>query len=412
MRPSPLAILACVAALAVLIAAPARAEPGLTVTVMEDGGIRAAGEVPGAFPLDELRRRVAGIDLSAARRSARAGEAEPWEALLDALSVILPRLAAGEARIVPGRLAVEGRLHPGFSAEATRGAVRLALGPGWEATLDLAEPPPRAAMTLAWSPRGAVASGILPAGLDRDEALDLLGDPAPRGLADGGGGDADGWRRVLARLARLRPAYHHATARVAPGTVAVEGRLRPGHAAGRLERWMAEELGEGWEVAVSGAETPATDGDTRHDPVTGGPQRLVGGRWLPVHDFAPSPAACARRAGALLAERPLGFVAGEVALAEGAGGVLDRLAGLARRCLNEGGLALAIGGHTDSRGEAPENAALSERRAMSVLLELVVRGVRADSMRAKGYGEARPVADNDTEAGRARNRRISFEWSE
>ena len=59
-----------------------------------------------------------------------------------------------------------------------------------------------------------------------------------------------------------------------------------------------------------------------------------------------------------------------------------------------------------------ENRALSERRAMTVLLELVVRGVRADSMTAEGYGESIRVADNDTAEGRARNRRITFDWTE
>ena len=411
MRPRLLVILACLAAL-VLGLAPARAEPGLAITVADDGAIRAAGEVPRAFPLDELRQRVPEIDLADAAYGAGADEAEPWARLLDALTVILPRLGEGEARVAPGRLAVQGRLRPGFSAEATRGAIRLALGAGWEAEIDIAEPPPHAAFTLAWSTRGAVASGILPDGLPPAEALALLGDPTARGLTGGGDGDAADWRRALGLVERLRPAYEHATARLSPGRLAVEGRLRPGHEAARLGDWLADALGEAWEVAVSGGTTPAPAEATRFDPVTGGPQRRIAGRWIPVHDFAPRRATCARRAGALLSDDPLTFVPGRAALAEGGTAVLDRLAGLARRCLNEGGLALEIGGHTDSRGDEAENRALSERRAMTVLLELVVRGVRADAMTAEGHGESLPVADNDTAEGRARNRRITFEWSE
>ncbi|MGR3718144.1 MAG: OmpA family protein, partial [Thermohalobaculum sp.] len=58
-----------------------------------------------------------------------------------------------------------------------------------------------------------------------------------------------------------------------------------------------------------------------------------------------------------------------------------------------------------------DNMALSRKRAMAVLLELLDRGVRAGAMAAIGYGEARPVADNATDEGQARNRRITFEWS-
>ena len=412
MRPSLILILACLAALGLLRSGPAAAEPVLTLTVAPDGVIRASGEVPDAFPLAKLRRRMPEIDASGARHSHGKGDADNWNRALDALTVILPRLHAGKARIALKRLAVRGTLRPGFSAEATRGAVRLALGSGWKTELDLAEPPPRAAFTLAWSPRGAVASGILPRGLAPDEALDLLGGPSHRGLTGGGDGDPAAWRRALRVLARLRPAYRHATARLAPGRLSVEGMLQPGHGAARLKRWLVQALGDGWEVGLAGIERPAPAGTIRVDPVEGGPQRLIRGHWLPIHNFAPRLAACARRAGAILAEEPVRFVIGRADLAEGSAPVLDRLAGLARRCLNEGGLSVEIGGHTDSRGTENENRMLSERRAMSVLLELVMRGVRADAMTARGYGELHPVADNDTVEGRARNRRITFDWTE
>ncbi len=67
-----------------------------------------------------------------------------------------------------------------------------------------------------------------------------------------------------------------------------------------------------------------------------------------------------------------------------------------------------IAGHTDATGSATYNQSLSERRAAAVGRALVKLGVSASRFTAVGYGESRPVADNDTEEGRAKNRRIEF----
>ncbi len=67
-----------------------------------------------------------------------------------------------------------------------------------------------------------------------------------------------------------------------------------------------------------------------------------------------------------------------------------------------------VGGHTDSRGRDAYNLDLSTRRAAAVRDYLIQRGVPADQLTSHGYGETRPVADNDTEDGRARNRRVEL----
>lgn len=72
------------------------------------------------------------------------------------------------------------------------------------------------------------------------------------------------------------------------------------------------------------------------------------------------------------------------------------------------GLNLEIGGHTDSVGGDADNLVLSERRASAVVEYLVANGVANDRLKAKGYGETVPVADNSTEAGRALNRRTEM----
>lgn len=67
-----------------------------------------------------------------------------------------------------------------------------------------------------------------------------------------------------------------------------------------------------------------------------------------------------------------------------------------------------IGGYTDNVGNAAANLKLSDARAKNVMAELVKLGTAANRMEAEGYGNQHPVASNDTEAGRAQNRRISM----
>ena len=67
-----------------------------------------------------------------------------------------------------------------------------------------------------------------------------------------------------------------------------------------------------------------------------------------------------------------------------------------------------IDGHTDSKGSDAYNQKLSERRAASVKRYLISRGVAADRMSSKGFGESQPIADNNTDEGREINRRVEL----
>ena len=71
-------------------------------------------------------------------------------------------------------------------------------------------------------------------------------------------------------------------------------------------------------------------------------------------------------------------------------------------------ITIEVGGYTDNRGAAALNEKLSRKRAQAVANYLVSRGVKADQLTAKGYGAANPVADNNTAAGRAQNRRVEL----
>jgi len=85
--------------------------------------------------------------------------------------------------------------------------------------------------------------------------------------------------------------------------------------------------------------------------------------------------------------------------------VLERVADLFARTP---ALKVEVQGHTDNVGTDSYNQTLSEARAKSVVDWLVAHGVAADRLTAKGYGETRPVADNSTDEGRAKNRRVEI----
>ena len=67
-----------------------------------------------------------------------------------------------------------------------------------------------------------------------------------------------------------------------------------------------------------------------------------------------------------------------------------------------------VQGHTDNVGKYEYNVDLSERRAQSVRTYLINQGVPAERLTAHGYGPDKPIEDNKTKAGRAKNRRVEF----
>ncbi|MBU3660612.1 MAG: OmpA family protein [Flavobacteriales bacterium] len=71
-------------------------------------------------------------------------------------------------------------------------------------------------------------------------------------------------------------------------------------------------------------------------------------------------------------------------------------------------MVVEVAGHTDNTGDAKKNLELSQKRANQVMTYLISKGVNAKQMKAIGYGETKPVADNETIEGKALNRRVMF----
>jgi OOP family OmpA-OmpF porin len=89
--------------------------------------------------------------------------------------------------------------------------------------------------------------------------------------------------------------------------------------------------------------------------------------------------------------------------------VLDSVVALLKQ---RPGAKVEIDGHTDSVGKDAYNQKLSERRAKTVVEYLVANGIPAGDLTAKGYGETRPIASNDTAEGREQNRRVTLQFTE
>jgi outer membrane protein OmpA-like peptidoglycan-associated protein len=125
---------------------------------------------------------------------------------------------------------------------------------------------------------------------------------------------------------------------------------------------------------------------------------------------APAPAVvagpdCQKLFDEAIAGEEVRFASAKARILSESDGLLDKLADVIKQCPDE---KVEIGGHTDASGSTSYNQALSERRANAVRDALIGRGANADNLSSVGYGESRPIADNKTKEGRAKNRRTEF----
>jgi OmpA-OmpF porin, OOP family len=134
--------------------------------------------------------------------------------------------------------------------------------------------------------------------------------------------------------------------------------------------------------------------------------------WQVKADLSVKPAAapvdatvCQQLFADLLAKEKIRFESGRATIDPDSAGLLDRLIETALRCPT---VNIEIAGHTDTDGEDAFNQTLSEKRAQAVTDYLVKAGLPANRFTAMGYGSTQPVATNDTDQGKAQNRRIEF----
>lgn len=100
------------------------------------------------------------------------------------------------------------------------------------------------------------------------------------------------------------------------------------------------------------------------------------------------------------------FTVGTADLTEEAAASLQTTAGLLEK--HASGQRFEVAGYTDSMGSPKRNQQISEQRAETVRNFLIKQGIKADLLISKGYGQDNPIADNETQAGRAMNRRVEL----
>ena len=193
----------------------------------------------------------------------------------------------------------------------------------------------------------------------------------------------DGWPiRVLAGLEALS-LVEQGSLLVRADTVEVTGVTGSTETRGKITQILSAKLGQGQTFRVN------VRYDEALDPIAS----------------LPSPEECVASVNAVTAQTKITFTPASAELATDARPVLDALAAILTACPP---MQIEIGGHTDSQGSEGGNQALSQARAEAVLLALQGRRVDISGMTSVGYGEATPIADNQTEDGREANRRIEF----
>ncbi len=195
----------------------------------------------------------------------------------------------------------------------------------------------------------------------------------------------DGWPgRVLVGVAALSE-LREGQLEVTKDKVSLSGKVADAEADKRVSELLRAKLGD--QAAVSITQTP---------PAAAQP--------APTAAVTP-PRACADEIAAILESGSIQFAAGSAEIEPDSKGVILAITDVMRGCPRSG---FEIRGYTDSQGQEQENLRLSEARAAAVLAAIQGENLPDVTLTAKGLGEADPVADNGTEAGRARNRRIEF----
>lgn len=322
---------------------------------------------------------VTGADQTAYARGALPGFEEM--ALLGLAQ--LDKLSNGKVTIADGEVSISGTAIDAAARDAIAAALAK-LPEGFRLAENSVKAPPyvftaiRDAKTGELTLGGVVPDDRVRQALLSDAAKSFFGERVVDrmkvlpGAPDGFGTAAS---RLLAQLARLKAGE----AVISDSDVSLKGEALYPRAAEQIKSTLSGLLPKSYKAQASLGVAPA--------------------------EAAIDAAGCQQAFNALLAKGNVYFDTGQATIDEVSAGIIDRLAAVGLRCPDSN---IEVSGHTDSTGSDEINNDLSRRRAQAVTDRLLAAGLDASRVAAAGYGSTQPVAPNDTEEGRARNRRIEF----
>ena len=387
------------------------ASPYALNAVKNADGISYVGMVPTEAVrgqlVDRIGRAAHEFDLMA---GAPAGD---WAGVVGAGLDGLAPLEEGTLAVVDTTVTLNGVARTPVEDAAARDAL-AALPAGYDTAFDITllddGTPPAFALSYD-AATGASITGKLPASTDRDDLAAALGLSSISGDVDQGllGDDID-VTTPLASLSGWLPELDTFTYTSIDGAVTLDATAARGVDTDLITADLADGplSGASFNWRASGTEIP--EGTERLNQATGQSEVFSGQYWLPVVTFDATKDSCNSFAADALAANKVNFLSGSATLDAKSIRAINAVASVMRTCLAETDLTAEVGGHTDSQGGTDLNLQLSQERADSVRLALIDRGVGDADITARGYGSSEPIADNETEDGRAANRRTTITW--
>ncbi|MFN0217513.1 MAG: OmpA family protein [Hyphomicrobium sp.] len=366
------------------------APQGYVMAIANDGtALEVSGMVPSEASrtalVDAVRARFPGKTV-ADKLAVAQGAPEGWQQCIVAGLAALPRLKSGKAQLIDRKLTVVGATDDYAVAEAVPIDVKAAAGQTCDAQTNI-QFSGKAPTDLSWKAvRGA------------DRRLVLQGETP----------DASSRVRLAEAAQTLFPGVNVSDQMIIAGSssqVWLPVALRGLEQLAKLNQGEATLVGQ--ELTVSGiAVNEDVASAVRSAVASGMPQGFTGREKVTVMSAVEREAdQCEGLMRATTERGVINFARAAADLTQDSTDTLKELAEIANECPK---FRIEIEGHTDAEGTDERNQRLSDRRARAVADFLVGVGVSSSRLNAVGYGASRPIADNDTEEGRARNRRIEF----
>lgn len=356
----------------------------------QDDAIAVSGYMPDQASLDALAGQVQAQDgTGALDLEVAAGHPPGWTALVSALIEPITALDQASAELADGALSIAGVTTSVDTRDRVLAALSELKAEGVTVDADITATVSPYSMTLTKADGTLAVRGFVPDGTSRLHLTEQLTQHLTQRRTDPeanaarttqialreAAGAPDGWLELVQVLVDALPRFDQVEAQLSDRRLRLAGSLPTTAERDQLVEALRtfEAQGYALDLDLSAADAAALR--------------------------------CQARLNELLLT-PILFAPGQARIGADSDALLEALAQAVMACPDA---RIRIAGHTDDRGRPEANLRLSRERAEAVAARLIAAGVEPARITAAGYGDERPVADNATAAGRAKNRRIEFD---